>query len=58
MGRYLRLTDLFEIKCKKCNSSDIDLTGDYCEECGNTITANCNTCGNKYNYHDFKYIEE
>ena len=54
--RFLRLTDLFEIKCKKCGSTDVDLSADTCEECGHTIDAYCNKCKSQYKYHDFKKI--
>ncbi len=54
--RFEHLEDKFEIKCKACGSTDVDLTVNFCEECGYTIDAKCNSCGSKYNYHDFKII--
>ena len=54
--RYLYLIDLFEIRCKKCNSIDVDLSSENCSECGNCISAECNNCDSKYDYHDFKQI--
>ena len=56
--RYLNLTDLFAIRCKKCNSDDVYLSSDECEECGSFISAECNKCGLAYNYHDFKNLTE
>jgi len=58
MKRFLKLTDLFTITCKKCNSNNIDLIPSSCDECGDIISAICNSCGSKYDYHDFKMIEE
>jgi uncharacterized Zn finger protein len=55
--RFITLEDLFTIKCKKCGSEDVDLMVEECGECGNTINAECNNCGIKYKYHDFKEVE-
>lgn len=45
--RFLYLTDLFEIKCKKCNSTDVVLSSKYCYECGTHISGKCNNCNSK-----------
>jgi len=58
MGRYTKPKDKFIIKCRKCNSEDVDITSDQCEECGSIIIVSCNSCDNKYDYHDFEMIEE
>ena len=58
MMDFLRLTDLFEIKCRKCGSIDVTLSVDECEECGNTVSAYCSKCKSNYEYHDFKQIEK
>jgi len=58
MCRFLTLKDIFEIKCKICGSTDVDLMASECEECGITIDGYCNKCHSKYSYHDFKQIEE
>jgi len=50
--RYEKLEDYFEIKCKKCNSTEIELTIVDCAKCGDsTISARCNACGNEFDYH-------
>jgi len=54
--RSLYLNDLFKITCKRCGSTDIDLETHECDECGITITAECNYCYLKYKYHNFKQI--
>lgn len=56
--RYLQLKDLFEIKCRKCGSNDIDINGEDCHECGVCINAECNNCNSKYDYHKFIQIIE
>lgn len=55
--RFQNLKDLFEVRCKKCNSTDVDLSSHACRECGTIIEAECNNCNSKYNYHDFKQIK-
>ncbi|GAI74706.1 unnamed protein product [marine sediment metagenome] len=55
--RFKNLKDLFTIACKKCSSEDVDLTADTCPECGITIKAECNKCGQCYDYHKFEKIE-
>jgi len=55
--RFVGLTDLFEVRCKMCGSTDVDLMVDSCKECGNTIEACCNKCKAVYKYHDFKKIK-
>lgn len=55
--RYIELKDLFDVICKKCGSTDVDLTADSCPDCGDSVSANCNKCGTEYKYHDFKKIE-
>jgi hypothetical protein len=55
--RFLHLTDLFEIKCKRCGSTDVVLTSENCHECGTSIVGECNKCGLKYDYHNFTQIE-
>jgi hypothetical protein len=54
--RCLRLTDLFEVKCKRCSSTDVDLISQDCDKCGPTISAECNSCNLKYDYHDFRIV--
>jgi hypothetical protein len=54
--RFLYLRDLFEIKCKKCGSINVEIYSEECHECGNLITAECNKCKSKYDYHDFKQV--
>ncbi len=57
--RYENLEDKFEIKCRACSSTDVELTADFCEKCGSfIIDARCNSCESKYIDHDFKIIEE
>lgn len=56
--RFLTLEDLFEVKCKKCNSNDVSLYASHCDECGDIISGECNNCHSKYDYHDFKRIDE
>lgn len=55
--RYLHFKDLFEVRCKKCGSINVDLEPDVCEECGIIIDAECNDCKSKFNYHDFIQVE-
>lgn len=54
MSEYLKFSDLFEINCKKCGSNDVNTYVDHCEECGDSINAECNVCGSKYDYHEFE----
>ena len=54
--RSLHLTDLFEIKCKRCGSINVDISSSECDVCGSTIEIECNNCNLKYDYHDFKQI--
>jgi len=56
--RFLEMKDLFEIKCKKCGSSDVKLYAHECSECGMLIDTSCNNCGSIYKYHDFKEIDD
>lgn len=58
MKRPLNMKDLFELKCKKCSSTDVDLHAWECGECGGVIDAECNSCGSKYKYHDFIWVDE
>ena len=46
-----------KIICRNCGSEDVDLTSEECHECGSRIKAECNKCGNKYDYHNFNQIE-
>jgi len=55
-SRFVNLTDLFEIKCKRCGSTDVDLSPNSCGECGDYIEANCNNCNLRYDYHSFLNI--
>jgi len=55
--RFLNLKDLFTITCNKCGSTDVDIHAEECHECGVCISGECNNCGNKYDYHDFKQIK-
>lgn len=55
--RCADVKDLFTITCKRCKSKDVDLSITDCPECGITINAECNSCGQKYDYHNFKKIE-
>ena len=55
--RFMNLKDFCIITCKKCGSEDVDLTAEDCPECGFIIKSECNNCGQKYDYHDFKQIE-
>lgn len=55
--RFLRLEDLFTITCNKCGSKDVDIHAEECHECGTTLSAECNKCNSKYDYHDFKQIK-
>jgi ribosomal protein L37E len=55
--RFQQLEDLFTITCKKCGSTDVDLSINECQECGNNIEARCRNCKQEYKYHDFKEIE-
>ena len=56
--RYECLKDYFEIKCKKCGSTDVDLLAEYCYKCDDVdIEGECNKCKSKYSYHDFDEIE-
>jgi len=57
MKRFQKFDDLFIVRCKNCNSEDVDLTPEECSECGLTIKAECNNCGQTYDYHSFKKIE-
>ena len=51
---FVTLNDLFTVKCKHCGSEDVDLSIDVCDQCGNSVNAECNKCGRKFNGHDFK----
>ena len=51
--RSVYLSDLFEIKCKRCNSTDVYITVDVCHECGNSINCECNRCGLRFDSYDF-----
>lgn len=55
---FQRLDDEFRIICKSCGSEDIDLSAQDCKDCGIMINAECNKCGNEFNHHDFKKIED
>ena len=54
--RFIKLEDLFEVKCKKCGSNDVSLCAEECPECGTYITAVCSKCDQKFDYHDFKKV--
>ena len=58
MKRYKEITDLFSITCKNCGSTNIDIWAESCDICRTCITAKCNTCTEKYDSHDFMFIEE
>ena len=53
MSRYLRLTDLFTVTCRRCGGTDVDLLADACDQCGNSVVAECNACGQRFDGHDF-----
>ena len=55
--RYTNLEDYFTITCRKCGSTDVWLHSEECGECGTYINAECNKCGAKYDYHDFKQVK-
>ncbi len=55
---FIELKDLFEVKCKKCGSIDVELTTEQFDEGDHTVMAKCGKCDNKYDYHDFKKVEE
>ena len=55
--RYVNMEDKFEIKCKACGSTDVDLDAEDCHECGMIIGATCNACKAKYDYHKFEKEE-
>jgi len=55
--RFLKLSDLFEVRCKKCNSTKVSLSAQDCHECGDYVTGECDSCDSRYDYHDFKEIE-
>ena len=57
MKRYQKLTDLFTVTCKKCGSTDVDLFGDNCEQCGLSVIAECNKCKSRFDGHDFVFGE-
>lgn len=48
-NRYVYIKDLFEVKCKRCGSTDVDLCTNHCYN----IEATCNNCNLKYDYHKF-----
>jgi len=56
--RFARIPDYFEVRCKKCGSTDVSFSVEECGECGDSINAECNVCLNKYSYHDFIEIED
>lgn len=58
MIRYIYLKDMFETKCKTCSSTDVDLSVNECSICGNSIIAECNSCGTKYEPHDFAKMKD
>ena len=58
MKRYLQFTDCFKVICKKCRSTDVDISVDYCHQCGGNVEGECNKCGNKFSYHDFIMIDD
>jgi predicted RNA-binding Zn-ribbon protein involved in translation (DUF1610 family) len=57
MKRFEVFSDCFTITCNKCNSTDITWSTDNCPECGTTLIAICEKCGQAYDYHAFKQIE-
>ena len=54
MKAYITLEDKFKIICRVCGSEEVYLGVDECEECGNTVSADCNKCHAKFRYHDFE----
>jgi len=56
--RPVRLQDKFQITCKKCGSTDVDLYPENCGICGVIIDAHCNSCKEDYKKHDFEWVEE
>ena len=53
---YENFYDKFYVTCCKCGSTDVDLSVDSCEQCGNNIEAECNVCKSVFRYHVFKQI--
>lgn len=56
--RYVTINDKFEIKCRKCGSTEVDIWADSCDCCGESVVMVCNKCRNEYDYHKFEMIEE
>ena len=50
-------SDVFKVVCKKCGSKDVRMRAENCPECGTSILGECNGCGAKYDYHDFKKVK-
>jgi len=57
MKRYVNIYDKFLVRCKRCGSTNVSLMVNNCEECGDTVSASCNNCKNKFDYHDFEEME-
>jgi predicted amidophosphoribosyltransferase len=51
---FVTLKDLFTVTCIGCGSTDVDLSVDACDQCGNSVNAECNACGRKFDGHEFK----
>ena len=58
MKRFENIRDYIEIKCKKCGSSNVELSVNECVECGSIIECECNDCKAEYNYHDLMFIDK
>jgi len=56
-SRFVSFSDRFETRCKKCGSTDVDVSNNDCHECGITTKAECNKCGSKYDCHAFEQEE-
>ena len=56
--RFQKREELFEIRCRKCGSSDVDVYGWECPDCGVVLEFHCNDCDNYFNPHEFKRVGE
>ena len=58
MGRYEKLEDYFVIKCRNCESTNVDITSEECAICGTCISMYCNNCNSNYDPHNFKWAKK